>query len=1128
MTLYRYLLQSFRYYRRANVAVALGVAVATAVLTGALLVGDSVRGSLRSLTLQRLGQIDQALTTPLPFRRELASELAAADGFDQHYQSVVPVLSVNGSLAFRSEEGRRFASGLSIHGIDKAFSSLGTGGPQATLDDQSIVITKAVAVDLGVSIGEEVVLRVPTISTTPADSPLGERSETTSSKRLTVTEILPAQGLARYGLQPSQLPPRNVFVQQAMLAELVDQPGEVNTLVVSTDRLETSSPKVATDWLAANFRPQLDDYGVFVEQVNSQQIQIEGTQLVLPPTVANAAETAFASTQRVSTYLANSIKSGERSIPYSTVSGVDFNRTVGPLSSLTNNPFVDEKASIVLNRWAADELQIEVGDSVTLTFYEPESTHGELIEATPASFTLRAIVDLESSGGPTPAFDKRLTPKLEGVTDAESISDWELPFELVEKIRTQDETYWDDYGTTPKAFIDFELAEKLWGSRWGATSAIRVKRVDEATTADTVEAELLAAIKPAELGFVFQPVKAQGLAASSGSTPFDGLFFGFSLFLIAASLMLIALLFRLAIERRSKEVGLLEALGWPASHVRKVLAGEGLVVALLGAAIGLPLGILYAWLMITGLQTLWVEAIVTPFLTLHVRLVSLLIGGLVGVGTAWLTFRRTLGRMIQQSERRLLAGGTMADAKPIYGKAANRNLYVIGLLLLGSIGIGFYGSLLQAEAQAGAFFASGALVLVALLLACRQLLSWMASSKQTPGSYTLTSLGRSNLARSPSRSLLMIGLVAAASFLVIAIAAFRLAPSEEGTGGFDLLAVTDQPLHYDLNTEQGHLELGFRPRDEAILDQHRFFAFRVHGGEDASCLNLYQTQQPRVLGVSEAFIERGRFAFADHTERDAQKSSPWQLLQQPGEAVPVILDFNTAMYSLKLYGVAGSTFTIRDEFEQPRKVVVVGLLKNSILQGDLLMADERFRELFPTSSGARLLLAERVDTKTNTNDQTELATLLEDRLSNYGLDAVSTEKRLAGFLAVQNTYLSTFQTLGFLGLLLGAVGVAVVQLRNVEERRSELALLRAIGIDGSRTTQLVLSESITLLLAGAAIGGLAALVALMPQAWTQSMQLPLLSAFQLVGWVLLVGVGVGYVVTRQALRAPVIGALRGE
>ena len=64
------------YHWRANVAVALGVMVGTAVLTGALLVGDSLRGSLRDLTLDRLGDIDHALVGDRFFQADLAERLA--------------------------------------------------------------------------------------------------------------------------------------------------------------------------------------------------------------------------------------------------------------------------------------------------------------------------------------------------------------------------------------------------------------------------------------------------------------------------------------------------------------------------------------------------------------------------------------------------------------------------------------------------------------------------------------------------------------------------------------------------------------------------------------------------------------------------------------------------------------------------------------------------------------------------------------------------------------------------------------------------------------------------------------------------------------------------------------------
>ncbi len=64
MTRTRLLLAGLTYYWRSHLSVALGAAIAVAVLAGALIVGDSVRASLRAMTLDRLGGVDFAMNGP--------------------------------------------------------------------------------------------------------------------------------------------------------------------------------------------------------------------------------------------------------------------------------------------------------------------------------------------------------------------------------------------------------------------------------------------------------------------------------------------------------------------------------------------------------------------------------------------------------------------------------------------------------------------------------------------------------------------------------------------------------------------------------------------------------------------------------------------------------------------------------------------------------------------------------------------------------------------------------------------------------------------------------------------------------------------------------------------------------
>jgi ABC-type antimicrobial peptide transport system permease subunit len=129
---------------------------------------------------------------------------------------------------------------------------------------------------------------------------------------------------------------------------------------------------------------------------------------------------------------------------------------------------------------------------------------------------------------------------------------------------------------------------------------------------------------------------------------------------------------------------------------------------------------------------------------------------------------------------------------------------------------------------------------------------------------------------------------------------------------------------------------------------------------------------------------------------------------------------------------------------------------------------------------------------------------------------------------VENTYLSTFQMLGALGLLLGTLGMAAVLLRNVLERRRELALLRAVGYSSSHFTLMVLAENALLLLSGLITGTVAALLAISPVFFSEHAQLPSLTLGVLLLAVLISGLTASILATWTALRAPLLPALRTE
>jgi ABC-type antimicrobial peptide transport system permease subunit len=239
--------------------------------------------------------------------------------------------------------------------------------------------------------------------------------------------------------------------------------------------------------------------------------------------------------------------------------------------------------------------------------------------------------------------------------------------------------------------------------------------------------------------------------------------------------------------------------------------------------------------------------------------------------------------------------------------------------------------------------------------------------------------------------------------------------------------------------------------------------------------------------------------------------------------VSVVLDQNTAMYSLRLYGGVGQTFGVTYSDGTNVKFRVAGLLANSVLQGSLLIGEADFKRLFPQISGYRYFLIH-----TPPGKETAVANALEDRLSDEGFDAIDARARLADLLAVQNTYISTFQTLGALGLVLGTFGLAAVQLRSVFERRKELALMRAAGFRRRRLGEMMLLENLVLLIGGLGIGALAALVVVLPQMLLGGAHVPLADLLAMLGVVLIVGVITGLLAVRATLEAPLVAALRGE
>ncbi len=829
MTSGQFIRRSLWHHRRIHCAVALGVLTATAVLTGALLVGDSVRGSLRHLALDRLGGMDYVMVAPRFFRAQLADELSAHAAAERTTKLVAePGIMLQGTVSAASDAQRRTAGHATIYGVSKSFwNDVDAGYSPLSLDEPPALsagqIVPNVALSRKLAPARSMVVHLPRTSEIPAESALGRKKETVQTlPALEYRGAISDVGIGSFSLHFNQQFPYNGFVTLDTLQNALDQPGRANVIFVKLDDLcrrddNSYAPSIADDELLRRaLQPTLADYGLTIAPVGDRYFNFSSDRMLLDEATDAAARAAFAplNGQPTFTYLANEISAGDgrAKIPYSTITALDL-RTEPPLGPFltddgkTIEPLAD--GEIVLNRWAADDMakqgvKLKPGDEIQIRYFQPDDLHGEGKEST-ARFRLKAICELSGA-----AADRHLVPELKGVTDRKSIANWNPPFKFDSKaVRKADEDYWDKYRATPKAFVSLAAGRRLWSSRFGRTTSWRIPARPE-----TSLATLTAALKldPEKLGFQFLPIRRIALEAAGGTTSFNLLFLGFSCFIIAAALMLVALLFKLGIDGRATEIGTLAAIGFRRRQIRRLLLGEGLVVSLVGGALGVVGGLGYAWLMLVGLRTWWLAAVTTPFLELHVTWESLAIGFAAGVLVSLGTIAWSLRQQSRLSVRELVSGqsgpstATASPGRRHFGPS--RVIAVLSLLSAIAL-IAFLAGRTSGEAQASVFFGSGFLVLLGLLSLIWDRLKRGATSLSAAAHGSLWRLAIRNVARRPLRSTLTIGLMAAASFLILSISAFRLEPPREsgdlhgGDGGFSLFAETDQPVYQDLSTSEG-------------------------------------------------------------------------------------------------------------------------------------------------------------------------------------------------------------------------------------------------------------------------------------------------------------------------------------
>ena len=1239
MTTRRLLLDSIRHYWRTHLGVILGSALAALVLTGALMVGDSVKATLRAQAEARVGKIGEALLCGerfVPWSHEVEKRPSVVARTFAPGPDAAGVLMLSGTAA--RSDGKARANKVQIVGVDDAFWKLSPSANAVPLTANEIALNERLAAQLGVKSGDEVLLRLEKPSAFSKDAPLSGEEEGSVSLRLRVVRVVGDADFGRFALASGQVPPHTAFVPLAALQEKFGFGEQVNLLLrsesagsvfsaadkvkirrsITLSRITLGIVQSSRMVLPSSF---LQDEGELVRQFgnefrvvelpNSDGLELRSQRVFLDPSIPKAArqsensdeklvshdiplspedaEVASGSAESLDfripgpkpprgldslTYFVNELRAGDGSdakanaTPYSMVTAID-----AAASGFVNPKLAD--GEIQITRWLADDLGVAPGVKVTVKYFVMGERR-QLVEKA-RTFTVAApILEMDTPQLQTDADGKdSWMPDFPNVPDKKSFGKWKPGFDFdATRVRKKDEEYWEKYRGTPKAFVTLKTGQELWGNRWGNLTSIRYPA---GTKREQVE-RIAAFIDPAALGFRTVNLREQALAATNAPVDFGELFVYFSFFLIAAAAVLTGLLFTFTIEQRAAEAGLLLAVGWPVKKVRRLFLREGFVLALIGSLAGALLAALYTKGVLHALAGVWGGATGGTHFVFAPSAVTMAIGVLSGVFVALFAMWLASRRLFKMEAAALLTGAVQHEgaAQPRSrvresagtlpggggGRGSARALTSAATCVVAALALAVF-----AKGNSGAFFGAGALLLIA---GCLFALARLRQVAGGTGAESIAQLGARNISRRRGRSLATIAVLASGVFMVIAVDSFRKGAPEDsvrrdsGTGGFAFIGESSAPIYEDLNSAKGRDAYAL---DDKLMTGVRVVQMRVRDGDDASCLNLNRAVQPRLLGANFAELDQlgdedahvsgsarasravsgaspetpghGRTSVADTrtTTPDApgegagrgtrgRVRSPFSLVwsevaAKDAGAVPGVVDANTLQWAMQKK--IGDVIEIPGERGAPARIQIAATVSGSVLQGLVIIPERDFVAKFPNTAGTRFFL---VDCPREKMDA--VREHLTRQLGDRGLELTPAVKRLAEFNEVENTYLSIFQVLGGLGMLLGSAGLGIVVARNVFERRREFGLLEAVGFTPQTLRRLVFAEHRWLIVGALGIGAVSALTAVWPRLSAQAAHFPWRGILTLLAGMALLGAFWAWLATRLALRRSQLPALRTE
>ncbi|MCX6335271.1 MAG: ABC transporter permease [Bacteroidia bacterium] len=577
--------RSLYYYRKDAVYQIIIVAILTAVITGSLLTGESVRSSLRRTANEKLGSVDIVISSGLRyFDPSLAGRFEERSG-----EKAVAILEMDGYCQdFSTGES---ALNTKILGVSEDFF-LFNAGKRISIEPGTIAINKRLATFLNIKEGDEIIVHFRSIDPIPANAPFAAREAGQDTRVFKTGIILGPEQSGNFSLGVSQIVPMNIFMNIMDFSRNSDKKVGANRLLIANG--SDHNMPFFSDVLSEILK--FSDIGLSMRRSQrTGEPELISDRIFIDSTIVDAVLDRFQSALPVITYLANEIYFKGRSTPYSFISGITSQITMG---------LRDDQ--IIINKWVADDLGAKTGDSLAVSWFV-QGFRGKLDEKR-MNLIIAGIVDNESNYS-----DPSLMPDFPGISGKTTCSEWDagIPV-LLYRIREKDEEYWNIYKGTPKAFISYKSGRKLWANNFGTATAVRFP---PSMSLSEIEKSFTGTLDPETSGFNINDIRnISGRAAEEG-TDFGSLFLSLSFFILISCIVLLSMAVSIFFDSRKKQVKTFFALGFRDKDIRKMFFTEAAILSISGAIPGVIIGYLMNMLIISALNGVWSGAVQTDTLS---------------------------------------------------------------------------------------------------------------------------------------------------------------------------------------------------------------------------------------------------------------------------------------------------------------------------------------------------------------------------------------------------------------------------------------------------------------------------------------------------------------------------------